>query len=127
VSDPVPETRVPEGHETAAHPPGSILGVITPREVLTLFTAGWLGGQGALTMISRVSTGGERVLGGAELAAAALWLIPKLRLAGFGAMIAVLAVAAGHQLFSHQLPGALIFYAAVTAYLAVEEGLRRGS
>jgi hypothetical protein len=112
--------------ETQERPPASSFwSTIGPREVLMVFTAGWLGGQGALTIVARTATPGERVLGAAELISAILWFIPKLRLAGFGAMIAVLALAAIYQLLAHQLPGALIFYAAVTLYLAAEEGLRR--
>ncbi len=99
--------------------------MIGPREVLMLFTAGWLGGQGALTLAARTATSAERVLGAAELISAVLWFVPKLRLAGFGAMVAVLAIAVIYQLLAHQLPGALVFYAAVTLYLAAEEGLKK--
>lgn len=105
--------------------PGHTWPQIAPFEVLMLFTAGWLGGQGALTMVARTATGAERVMGGAELISAVLWFVPRLRLAGFGATVAVLAIAIVYQLLARQLPGALIFYAAVTLYLAWEEGRRR--
>ncbi len=94
---------------------------LAPREVLMLFTAGWLGGQGLLAIFSRYAFLPERLTGGAELLAAALWFVPRMRQAGFGAMLAVLVVAALRQFLSGQTPGAVIFYAAVVLYLAVEE------
>jgi hypothetical protein len=98
-----------------------ILKSLAPREILMLFTAGWLGGQGALALFARYAGWPERLAGAAELIAASLWLFPRFRQAGFGATLAVLAVAALHQFTSGQMPGALVFYAAVVVYLAVEE------
>ena len=104
---------------------GEILKSFTPREILLMFTAGWLGGQGALALLGRYAEWPERLVGGAELAAAILWFIPGLRQAGFGAMLAVLLIAATHQITVGQMPGALVFYAVVVAYLALEEVQRR--
>ncbi|HEY3814804.1 MAG TPA: hypothetical protein VGL66_16420 [Caulobacteraceae bacterium] len=104
---------------------GEILKSFTPREILLMFTAGWLGGQGALAVLERYASWPERLAGGAELIAAILWFVPGARQAGFGAMLAVLLVAALHQVTVGQLPGALIFYAVVVAYLALEEIQRR--
>jgi hypothetical protein len=115
----VPRTPTPEPTIV------EILKSFTPREILLMFTAGWLGGQGALTLIARFVEWPERLAGAAELGAAILWFIPGLRQAGFGAMIAVLLVAAMHQITVGQLPGAIIFYAVVVAYLALEELERR--
>jgi hypothetical protein len=42
-------------------------------------------------------------------------------MAGFGAMLAVLAAALVRDLLVGDRPGAVIFYAAVVAYLAYEE------
>ncbi len=86
-----------------------------------LFTAGWLGGLGLLTVFGHRASLPERLIGAAEAVAAILWFVPRLRIAGFGAMIAVLLVASVHHLLAGHLPGALIFYAAVTVYLAFEE------
>jgi hypothetical protein len=94
---------------------------LTPLEILRLFTAGWLGGQGLLAVIDRYNGWPDKALGAAELVAAALWFVPRLRQAGFGAMLAVLAVDAVREFVSGRLPGALIFYGAITLYLAVEE------
>jgi hypothetical protein len=112
-----------EGAEAGAEvePRSFSLRDLKPREIFFLFTAGWLGGQGALALVGAHASWPERIVGGAELAAAVLWFVPRLKLAGFGAMLAVLAVAAVRQFVSGQLPGALIFYAAVVFYLAVEE------
>jgi hypothetical protein len=93
----------------------------SPREMLTIFTAGWLGGAGLLTLFGPNMALSSRLMGGWEAAAAALWFVPRLRMAGFGAMLAVLAVAVVRDLVTGERPGALIFYAAVVAYLAYEE------
>lgn len=91
-----------------------------PRELLTIFTAGWLGGAGLLTLFAPVSLP-VRLLSFAEAVAAALWFVPRLRMAGFGAMLAVLAVAALRDLATGEHPGSVIFYAAVVTYLVIEE------
>ena len=92
-----------------------------PRELLTVFTAGWLGGAGVLTLLSPHVALPMRLLAAAEAIAAAFWFAPRLRMAGFGAMLAVLAIGGLRELAAGQRPGALIFYAAVVVYLAVEE------
>ncbi len=120
-SVPPPISRPPTREPTI----GELLKSFTLREILLMFTAGWLGGQGALTLFAHYAGWPERLAGGAELAAAILWFIPGLRQAGFGAMLAVLLVAAMHQVSVGQLPGAIIFYAVVVAYLALEEIERR--
>jgi hypothetical protein len=94
---------------------------VTPREILLLFTAGWLGGLGALTAVDGSAPLPARLIGLAEAAAAATWFAPKLRVTGFGAMLAILAVAALYHAAQHQAPGPILFYAAVVFYLAVEE------
>jgi hypothetical protein len=104
---------------------GEIFKSFTPREMLLMFTAGWLGGQGALSMLGHYVTWPERIVGAAELAAAVLWFIPGLRQAGFGAMLGVLLIAALHQITMGQLPGAIVFYVVVVAYLALEEIQRK--
>jgi hypothetical protein len=95
-----------------------------PREMLTIFTAGWLGGAGLLTLFGPHMALSYRMMGASEAVAAALWFVPRLRLAGFGAMLAVLAIGVLRDLAGGERPGALVFYAAVVAYLAYEE--RRG-
>jgi hypothetical protein len=100
----------------------SILNVMSPREILTVFTAGWLGGLGLLSLIGAHQTWPGRLLGLVELCAAVLWFVPRYRVSGYGAMLAVLVVAALRQVISGQLPGALVFYAAVVIYLAFEDG-----
>jgi hypothetical protein len=94
---------------------------VTPREVLILFTAGWLGGLGALTAVNPQAPWPARLLGLAQAAAAAAWFLPKARVPGFGAMLAILAVSALYHFTLHQVPGPLLFYAAVVFYFAVEE------
>lgn len=99
---------------------------ITPaREVLTLFTAGWLGGVGLMTLADAHAPLAARILGLAQLVIAAMWFAPKLRVAGYGAMLAVLLIAAVRIVIAGQLPGALIFYAAIVIYLAAESGVMR--
>jgi hypothetical protein len=51
--------------------------------------------------------------------AAILWFFPRLRMAGFGAMLAVLAIGAVFDLSTGRSPGAIIFYMVVVGYLAV--------
>jgi hypothetical protein len=94
---------------------------VPPRELLILFTAGWLGGLGALTALNAQVPWPARVIGVAEVAAAVAWFVPRARPAGFGAMLAILAVAALYHFTLHQVPGPLLFYAAVVLYFAVEE------
>ena len=98
-----------------------------PREVLLIFTAGWLGGLGAITALGSHAAWAARLLGLAEAVAAVFWFPPRTRAFGFGLMLAVLAVAGVHHLMARQLPGALIFYAAVVVYLAAEEQRARVS
>jgi hypothetical protein len=93
----------------------------TPREALLVFTAGWLGGSGLFTALNPTVEGSVRVLAAAEAVAAALWFAPRLRLAGFGAMLAVLAVSIIRDLVDGAPSGSLIFYAVVVIYLAVAE------
>src|ERR1700761_1192695 len=93
----------------------------TPREALLVFTAGWLGGSGLFTALNPNVEGSVRVLAAAEAVAAALWFAPRLRLAGFGAMLAVLVVSILRDLLDGAPSGSLIFYAAVVVYLAVVE------
>lgn len=94
---------------------------ISPREILMIFTAGWLGGLGVLSALDPHDPAPMRVIGLAQAIAAALWFSPRTRTFGFGASLAVLAVAAVRWLIAGQLPGALVFYAAVVLYLAAEE------
>lgn len=98
-----------------------------PREILMIFTAGWLGGLGAVLALNGDASAAQRLVGGAEALAAIFWFPPRTRAFGFGAMLAVLAVAAVHHLMARELPGALVFYAAVVVYLAVEEGRARAN
>lgn len=91
-----------------------------PLEVLTLFTAGWLGGSGLLTALDSGLSGGLRLLAAAETLAAVLWFVPRLRMAGMGAMMMILVLAVGHHLLTGVYPGALVFYLAVVGYLAFE-------
>lgn len=91
------------------------------REVLLVFTAGWLGGAGLLTAFAPGLDYAVRLLAWAEAIAAGLWFFPRLRMAGLGAMLAVLAAALLRDLAVGDRPGAVIFYAAVVIYLAVEE------
>jgi hypothetical protein len=91
----------------------------TPREALLVFTAGWLGGGGLLTAVSGAASPGMRWLAVAQLIAAVIWFFPRLRMAGFGAMLAVLAITAALDLAIGRPPGAVIFYAAIVVYLAV--------
>lgn len=110
--------RPPEsGQDRAApHAPGP-----GAREVLLVFTAGWLGGAGVLTALAPGMDFPVRLLAWAEALAAALWFVPRLRMAGFGAMLAVLAAALVRDLMVGDRLGPLIFYAAVVVYLAYEE------
>jgi hypothetical protein len=98
---------------------------VTPREILMVFTAGWLGGLGALSALNPHASAAERMVGLAEAVAAVFWFPPRTRTFGFGAMLAVLAVAAVHHLMAGSLPGAVIFYAAVVLYLTIEEARSR--
>jgi hypothetical protein len=93
----------------------------TAREALLVFTAGWLGGSGLFTALNPTVEGAVRGLAAAEALAAALWFAPRLRLAGFGAMLAVLMISIVRDLMDGAPPGSLIFYAAVVIYLAVAE------
>jgi hypothetical protein len=93
----------------------------TAREALLVFTAGWLGGSGLFTALNPTVEGPVRGLALAEAVAAALWFAPRLRLAGFGAMLAVLVISIIRDLMDGAPPGSLIFYAAVVIYLAVAE------
>jgi len=93
----------------------------TAREALLVFTAGWLGGSGLFTALNPTVDGSVRVLAAAEAVAAALWFAPRLRLAGFGAMLAVLVISILRDMLVGAPSGALIFYAAVVIYLAVME------
>jgi hypothetical protein len=93
----------------------------TPREALLVFTAGWLGGAGLLTAVSGMASPGMRWLGAAQAAAAVVWFFSRLRMAGFGAMLAVLAITAVIDLLTGRAPGAVIFYAAIVGYLAATE------
>ncbi len=93
----------------------------SPREILCLFTAGWLGGAGILMLFNPAAPLPARVVAAAQAVAATLWFIPRLRMAGFGAMLAVLALAIVRALIGGVSPGALVFYVAVVAYLAFEE------
>jgi hypothetical protein len=112
------EVRPAESGEEQAAPARPWPG---PRELLTLFTAGWLGGAGLLTALSPHLDASLRLLGVGETLAAVLWFVPRLRMSGFGAMLAVLAVAALRGVAVGERPGVLVFYAAVVVYLAVEE------
>ncbi|HWE47614.1 MAG TPA: hypothetical protein VG407_16460 [Caulobacteraceae bacterium] len=125
---PTPPASQPASQPTPPPEPtmGDILKSFTAREMLLMFTAGWLGGQGVIALLfTRYATWPERIVGGAELAAAILWFIPGLRQMGFGAMLGVLLIAALHQISIGQLPGAIIFYVVVVGYLALEEIQRR--
>jgi hypothetical protein len=93
---------------------------ITPREALFIFTAGWLGGTGLLTALDRGAGLDVKLIALGEAVAAVLWFIPRLRLSGLGAMLAILALAIVHHLLAGIYPGALIFYLAVVVYLAVD-------
>lgn len=95
------------------------------REALLVFTAGWLGGSGLFTALNPMVEGPVRVLAAAEAVAAALWFAPRYRLAGFGAMLAVLVISIIRDLLNGAPPGALIFYAVVVIYLAVAERAER--
>jgi hypothetical protein len=101
--------------------------VITPREIFILFTAGWLGGGGALAAMSATSAWPDRLIGAAQVVAAVLWFIPKLRPSGFGAMLAVLIIEAIRQVMIGAAPGSLVFYAAVVAYFTIEDGRTKPS
>jgi hypothetical protein len=98
----------------------------TPREALLVFTAGWLGGAGLLTSLSGFASPAMRWLGVAQVVAAIVWFFPKRRMAGFGAMLAVLAIAALIDMATGRAPGAVVFYAVVVAYLAVTERKAEG-
>jgi hypothetical protein len=93
---------------------------ITPREALLIFTAGWLGGTGLLTALDGATALEVRLIAGAEAVAAVLWFIPRLRMSGLGAMMAILVLAILHHLLAGIYPGALVFYLAVVVYLAVD-------
>ena len=93
----------------------------TAREALLVFTAGWLGGSGLFTALNPTVETPVRLLAAAEAAAAALWFVPRLRLAGFGAMLAVLVISIIRDMLDGAPSGSLIFYAAVVVYLAVAE------
>ena len=95
---------------------------ITPREIFLLFTAGWLGGGGALAAINQGLAWPDRLIGAAQAIAAILWFVPKLRLSGLGAMLAVLVIEAVRQMLQGGAPGPLVFYAATVAYFTAEEG-----
>ncbi len=96
------------------------------RDLLFLFTAGWLGGQGLLSAMVRGADGGTIIVGLAQALAAALLLAPKTRAFGYGAMLAVLAIEIVRTLVQDDFPGALVFYAAVVIYLlAAERGRDR--
>jgi hypothetical protein len=96
----------------------------TPREALRIFTAGWLGGAGLLTAVSGMASPAMRWLAVAQAVAAVVWFFPKLRMAGFGAMLAVLAITAVLDLAIGRQPGAIIFYAAIVGYLVWTERRR---
>jgi hypothetical protein len=98
---------------------------LTPREALLVFTAGWLGGAGLLTAFSPVADLGTRLLAAAQMIAAVLWFAPRMRMSGFGASLAVLAIVALRQLVTGRPPGAAVFYAAVVVFLAVTERAAR--
>jgi hypothetical protein len=125
VSDSEPDPVAEASSEPSAAGSNSILSVMSAREILTVFTAGWLGGLGLLSLISAHQTWPGRLLGLVELCAAVLWFVPRYRVSGYGAMLAVLVVAALRQVIAGQLPGALVFYAAVVVYLAFEDGWLR--
>jgi hypothetical protein len=110
--------------DNGEHRPEPKIAAPTAFEALLVFTAGWLGGSGLFTALNPAAEGSVRVLAAAEAVAAALWFAPRLRLAGFGAMLAVLVVAILRDLLNGAPPGALIFYAAVVVYLAVVERAR---
>jgi hypothetical protein len=93
----------------------------TAREALLVFTAGWLGGSGLFTAVNPSVEGSVRLLAAAEALAAALWFFPRLRLAGFGAMLAVLVTSIIRDLLHGAPSGSLIFYVVVVIYLAVAE------
>ena len=93
----------------------------TAREALLVFTAGWLGGAGLLTALNPAVDGAVRGLAAAEAVAAALWFAPRLRLAGFGGMLAVLVTSIIRDFLHDAPPGSLIFYAVVVIYLAAAE------
>ena len=100
--------------------------VLTPRECLTLFTAGWLGGGGALSVLNSGEGLGARILGACAVLAAAGWFAPRFRLPAMGAMLGVLAAEAVFLLVLGRAPGAVIFYAAVCVYLAHAEARGAG-
>lgn len=97
----------------------------TAREALLVFTAGWLGGSGLFTALNPTVETPVRLLAAAEAVAAALWFAPRLRLAGFGAMIAVLVISTVRDLLIGAPSGSLIFYAVVVIYLAIAERAER--
>jgi hypothetical protein len=104
--------------------PATKTALFSPREALLIFTAGWLGGTGLLTALDGATALNVKLIALGEAAAAVLWFIPRLRMSGLGAMMAILALAILHHLLTGTYPGALIFYLAVVVYLAVD--LRKG-
>ena len=110
--------RPPDSGQDRAAPDASGPGA---REVLLVFTAGWLGGGGVLTALAPGMDFPVRLLAWAQALAAALWFAPRLRMAGFGAMLAVLGAALIRDLLVGDRMGPLVFYAAVVIYLAVAE------
>lgn len=91
----------------------------SPHDALLIFTAGWLGGSGLLAALNPIVDPATRLLALAEAVAAGMWFFPRLRMGGFGAMLAVLAIAMARGLMYGHAPGATLFYAVVVGYLAV--------
>lgn len=97
------------------------MSLMSPRELLTLFTAGWLSGLGALAALDASQPLIARILAALQGLAALGWFAPRLRLSAMGATLAVLALELFAQAALGARPGPVIFHAAVCLYLATEE------
>jgi hypothetical protein len=95
------------------------------RDLLFLFTVGWLGGLGLMAALTRGVDTGTIIVGLAQGLAAVLLLIPRTRAFGYGAMLSVLTIEIVRGLTLEEFPGALVFYGAVLIYLLAAERERQ--
>ena len=92
---------------------------MTPVRVLYYLTPAWLAALGVLAFFTEPDTH-VKVIAGAEVLAAILWLIRPTRYIGMGLMLLVITAAAVLHGLLGVFPGPLLYYGAVIVVLAWE-------